>query len=240
MSRTEIAGMLSRSDCQFAPSSNDTQTCASVAAYRSPRTRGSSRIELATALGAIPALISVHVLPPSCVRQKCGRMSSIRSVFAAAYAVSVSKWPASILKMRVHGLMSAGVAFFHVVPPFSVTWMLPSSVPAHRTALLRGDGDSAVIVPRGVWTDSCPGVRVIDRLPHDVGCVVQHARIHRRPDERHRAHIAAKAVAALRDIGTDRCRLARAPIVARHVGARAAEHDIGIARIGRGDAVLLN
>ena len=31
-SRTEIAGMSSRSDCQWSPSSNDTQTCVSVAA----------------------------------------------------------------------------------------------------------------------------------------------------------------------------------------------------------------
>ena len=41
--------------------------------------------------GAMPVLISVHVLPPSCVRQKCGFMSSIRIVFAAAYAVRLSK-----------------------------------------------------------------------------------------------------------------------------------------------------
>ena len=34
--------------------------------------------ELATAPGAMPLLISVHVLPPSCVRQKCGLRSSSR------------------------------------------------------------------------------------------------------------------------------------------------------------------
>src|SRR6266852_9903379 len=107
-------------------------------------------MELATALGAIPVLISLHVRPPSCVRQKCGCMSSMRSVFAAAYAVSVSKWPASMLKIRVQGWIAAGVTFFHVAPPFIVTWMLPSSVPAQRTAPLRGEGDSAVIAPRGV------------------------------------------------------------------------------------------
>ena len=44
-----------------------------------------------SAPGAIPVLISVHVLPPSCVRQKCGLRSSRRSVFAAAYAVRLSK-----------------------------------------------------------------------------------------------------------------------------------------------------
>ena len=74
----------------------------------------------------------------------------MRSVFAAAYAVSVSKWPASMLKMRVHGWMAAGVTFFHVTPPFIVTWMLPSSVPAQSTPPLRDDADSAVIAPRGV------------------------------------------------------------------------------------------
>jgi hypothetical protein len=41
-------------------------------------------MELATAPGARPPSISVHVAPPSCVRQKCGFMSSIRIVLAAA------------------------------------------------------------------------------------------------------------------------------------------------------------
>jgi len=82
--------MSSRSECQWSPSSKDTHTCVSVAAYSSPCLRGSSRMELATAPGASPVSISVHVRPPSCVRQKCGSMSSIRMVFAAAYAVPVS------------------------------------------------------------------------------------------------------------------------------------------------------
>src|ERR1051326_5844212 len=149
MSRTEIAGMLSRSDCQLAPSSNETQTCTSVAAYKSPGVRGSSRIEFATALGAMPLSISVQVLPPSCVRQKCGRASSIRSVFAAAYAVFTSKCPASMLKMRVHGLTDGGVTFVQIAPPFIVTWMFPSSVPAQITPMLLGDAESAVIAPCG-------------------------------------------------------------------------------------------
>jgi len=75
-------------------------------------------------------------------------MSSIRSVFAAAYAVRVSKWPASMLKILVHGWMAAGVTFRQVAPPLVVTWTLPSSVPAQRTALLLGEGDNAVIAPR--------------------------------------------------------------------------------------------
>src|SRR5690242_1747571 len=148
-SRTEIAGMLKRSERQWSPSSNDTHTWTSVAAYKSPFFLGSSRIELATAPPAIPVLISVHVLPPSCVRQKCGLASSMRRVFAAAYAVCPSKCPASMLKMRVHGLIAAGVTFFHVEPPSVVTWMTPSSLPVQMVLMSRGDGDSAVMLPNG-------------------------------------------------------------------------------------------
>src|SRR5262245_22796758 len=107
----------------------------------------------------MPVLISVHVLPPSCVRQKCGFRSSRRSVLAAAYAVRLSKWPASMLKMRVHGLIAGGVTFFHVAPPSMVTWMTPSSVPAQMTLTSRGDGDSAVILPSGA------GVTVLAYFP---------------------------------------------------------------------------
>src|SRR3954464_14616084 len=106
-------------------------------------------MELVTAPGAMPVLISVHVLPPSWVRQRCGFMSSIRSVFAAAYAVRSSKWPASMLKMRVHGLICGGVTLVHVAPPLAVFWMVPSSVPTHSTPMLRVDGESAVIEPCG-------------------------------------------------------------------------------------------
>src|SRR6476659_7919305 len=101
----------------------------------------------ATLPGATPVLISVHVFPPSCVRQKCGLRSSSRNVFAAAYAVRLSKCPASMLKMRVHGLICGGVTFVHFAPPSVVTWILPSSVPAHSTFTSFADGDSAVIVP---------------------------------------------------------------------------------------------
>src|SRR5438046_7670574 len=55
-----------------------------------------------------------------------------------------------MLKIRVQGLIPAGVTFRHVAPPFVVTWMLPSFVPAQSTAALLGEGDSAVIAPRGV------------------------------------------------------------------------------------------
>ncbi len=99
--------------------------------------------------GAIPLSISLHVFPPSWVRQKCGFRSSSRSVLAAAYAVSASKWPASRLKIRVHGLIAAGVTLVHLSPPSIVTWRLPSSVPAQITRASRGESASAVIVPWG-------------------------------------------------------------------------------------------
>ncbi len=74
-------------------------------------------------------------------------MSSIRMVFAAAYAVPSSKWPASMLKMRVHGFIAGGVTFVQCAPPSMVTEIAPSSVPAQRIESFRGDADSAVIAP---------------------------------------------------------------------------------------------
>jgi len=92
-----------------------------VLPYRRPFTCGSSRIEFVTAPGAMPVLISVQVRPPSCVRHKWGFMSSTRIEFAAAYAVFASKCPASMLKMRVHGLICGGVTFVHFLPASVVT-----------------------------------------------------------------------------------------------------------------------
>ena len=83
----------------------------------------------------------------------------MRSVFAAAYAVSLSKWPASMLKMRVHGLIAAGVTFDHAPPPFVVTWIAPSSLPAQTTLMSSGDSASAVIEPSGA------GVTVLAYVP---------------------------------------------------------------------------
>src|SRR5690242_9205466 len=116
-------------------------------------------MELATAPAGSPVEISVQVRPPSLVRKKCGLASSMRIVFAAAYAVRVLKCPASILKMRVHGLIAAGVTLVQCRPPSTVTWMLPSSVPAQSVSALLGEGESAVIVPRG------PGVTLAAYCP---------------------------------------------------------------------------
>src|SRR5215469_3566021 len=77
-------------------------------------------------------------------------------VFAATYAVRVSKWPASRLKILVHGLIDGGVTFFQVAPPSVVTCTLPSSVPAQMTFRLFGEGESAVIAPRGAAVTLSP------------------------------------------------------------------------------------
>ena len=61
--------------------------------------------------------------------------------------------------MRVHGLIDGGVTLVHVTPPSRVTWMWPSSVPAHRMASERGLGLSAVMLPIG------PGFTVLAYLP---------------------------------------------------------------------------
>src|ERR1035437_592156 len=130
-------------------------------------------MELATAPPATPLSISVQVLPPSWVRQKCGFMSSSRRVLAAAYAVLVSKWPASLLKMGGPGLVlgggavvpfgapagAGGVTLFHLAPPSVVAWMTPSPVPAQSTLTSRGEGAIAVTVPAGA------GVTVEAYLP---------------------------------------------------------------------------
>ena len=84
-------------------------------------------------------------------------------MLAAAYAVRLSKWPASMLKMRVHGLIAGGVTLVHFAPPSVVTWMLPSSVPAQSTFDARGDGESAVIEPCG------PGVTLLAYFPAFAG-----------------------------------------------------------------------
>ena len=64
-----------------------------------------------------------------------------------------------MLKIRVHGLIDGGVTLVHASPPSRVTWIWPSSVPAHRMASERGLGLSAVMLPIG------PGLTVLVYLP---------------------------------------------------------------------------
>jgi len=54
-----------------------------------------------------------------------------------------------MLKIRVQRLIAGGVEFDHVRPPSKVAWMLPSSVPAQMTLTLRGERESAVMLPAG-------------------------------------------------------------------------------------------
>src|SRR5688572_5606043 len=76
-------------------------------------------------------------------------MSSRRSVFTAAYAVSVSKCDASMIEILLHGrsLSAGGVTFFHVRPPSNVTWISPSSLPAQRMFSFRYDGAMVYTTP---------------------------------------------------------------------------------------------
>src|SRR3954469_19153055 len=54
-----------------------------------------------------------------------------------------------MLKIRVHGLIAAGVTFVHFAPPSVVIWTLPSSVPAQMIPMFRGESERAVIAPEG-------------------------------------------------------------------------------------------
>ena len=59
MSRTEVRGRFICSGCQCSPSSNDTYTPSSVAAYSMPRCRGSSRTALTKSPSRMPATIAL-------------------------------------------------------------------------------------------------------------------------------------------------------------------------------------
>src|SRR6185503_18069473 len=79
-----------------------------------------------------------------------------RSVLAAAYAVSGSKCPASMLKMRVHGLIDGGVTLVQVAPPSRVTLIAPSSDPDQRINGDFGLGAIAVRQPIGLGFTDAP------------------------------------------------------------------------------------
>ena len=122
-SRIDVAGMFMRSDCQWSPSSKETDTCVSEPAKSKPRRLGSSRTTLMIAPLSSPMTISVQLFPPSRVRQICGRISSRRIVFTAAYAVFTSKCDASMSEILLHGAArsAAGVTSRQVFPPSIVT-----------------------------------------------------------------------------------------------------------------------
>ena len=61
-----------------------------------------------------------------------------------------------MLKMRVHGLIAAGVTLLHFTPPSVVTEIVPSSVPVQMIPMFLLDSDIAVIAPAafGVTLDA--------------------------------------------------------------------------------------
>src|SRR5690348_16666471 len=71
-----------------------------------------------------------------------------------------------MLKIRVHGLMAAGVTLVHFTPPSVVTWIFPSSVPAQIIPPLRGEADNAVIAPRGDGFTAAPYFPVFAGTAH--------------------------------------------------------------------------
>ena len=81
---------------------------------------------------------------------------------------------------------------------------------------------------------------MVRRLPDHVRGVEEQAGIHRRPGDRHGAHVAPEPGGTRRLVRADLGGLPRLPVVERDIGARAAEHQVGIAGIGRRDAVFLD
>src|SRR4051794_36936642 len=71
-----------------------------------------------------------------------------------------------MLKIRVHGLICGGVTSVHFNPPFVVTWMSPSPVPAHSTLTSSGEGANAVTVPRAVRFTSVAYLPAFDGTSH--------------------------------------------------------------------------
>ena len=96
----------------------------------------------------MPRSISVQVLPPSCVRNSCGRCSSRRKRFTATYALAVSNRDASMIEIFAHGPTPGGVTSRQCLPPSAVRHTRPSSVPAQITLRSRGDSPSAYTTPR--------------------------------------------------------------------------------------------
>ena len=113
----------------------------------------------------------------------------------------------------------------------------------HGVAVLAGGDGHFPCLPCEIGADTRPALAAVERFPHHVRCVVQHVGIYRREVQRHRAYVAAEVFAvraAHGEVGAHEYRLSGATVVLRHVGALAAEHHIGIARIRRRDAVFLN
>ena len=142
-SRIDVGGRLYSSDRQCPPSSNETHTAFSAAAYNSADCTGSARTAFTGTSSGKPALIGCHDLPPSWVRNAYGFMSSMRMRFTATYAVSSSNRDASICAILLHGVKPGGVMFDQFAPPSRVIHTRPSSVPAQIVRIFLNDAATA-------------------------------------------------------------------------------------------------
>src|SRR5689334_5673162 len=77
-----------------------------------------------------------------------GLKSSSLYAFTAAYAVPASCGDASIRLTWLHSGNPFGVTLLQVLPPSFVTWISPSSVPAHNTPFCAGDSASVNTVSK--------------------------------------------------------------------------------------------
>jgi hypothetical protein len=95
-------------------------------------------------------------------------MSSRRSVFTAAYAVSVSKCDASMIEILLHGRCrsAGGVTSFHVRPPFERHVIRPSSLPAQMMFSFTYDGARVYTTPDAAPSRALAGV-LADVRRHD-------------------------------------------------------------------------
>src|ERR1041384_5188343 len=91
----------------------------------------------------MPLVIFVQVRPKSWVRKMYGAASLSSGRLTAAYAVPASSADASMMLTRPNSGMSFGVTSLQLLPQFLVTWIIPSSDPAHVTLTSRFDGAMA-------------------------------------------------------------------------------------------------
>ena len=166
-------------------------------------------------------------------------MSSSRSVLTAAYAVSGSKRPGSMMKTFMNAVSCGGVTFDQCSPPSAVVCdhaIVGSDPDAVDVAIRRADrvdhlraesrraprlharrvgADALRHVPflaRQVRADLLPVDPAVDRLPQHVVAVEQRVLVDGREDDRLRAHRAVDGVPRGRRAAAAAARLDRADV----------------------------
>ena len=199
---TGTIGRLRRSDCQRAPSSNETHTPRSVPATSSPRLSGSSRTTRVNSVGVDavvdtrPRLAAVRRLPE--IRTHCRRAGSDCRRRTRCTRRSAT---ASMLETRVNfaDVLRRDVVPF--APPSRVRCTLPSSEPVQITLVgerrLFDDEDGRVVLDRRlilrertarvaerrrivvgeIGRDGGPALSAVRRLVHDVRAGVHDVRV---------------------------------------------------------------